>query len=155
MLVVGGERRVLHYNRIDEIRNQRVLNGWGYAYLLQRQYGPVMGPAIRALYAYLFQWFDPRVWWGLFPTKLIDYLPADQGGSASRYLRNRIVLKGEKKQLTLPFNGRFRRDLTQALAVVIFQVRSMSPKARIDVGALQAAQRARATQEQWAAGVRG
>ncbi|MEO7993078.1 MAG: hypothetical protein ABI743_01665 [bacterium] len=150
MATILGQRHVLHFQNIEEIRNDRRLTGYGYALVLGRRWGKWA----QWLYAGIFQWIDPRAWFGWYPAKAIDGLPPELGGAASLALRNRIILKGERRVLKLPYNGLLRHDLTQALAVVVFQVRSMSPKARIDLTALQAAQRERSTTEQWAAGLR-
>ncbi|MCG3152987.1 MAG: hypothetical protein GEEBNDBF_02294 [bacterium] len=151
MLMGWGGRRVLHFQNITEITDDRRLNGLGYALYLGERYGRWM----QWLYTVLLQWFDPRAWFGLYPRQIIMALPAFAGDATAPYWRHRIILRGPRQVLKLPYNARLRRDLTQALAVVIFQVRSLSPHAIISLTALQSAQKGRATQEQWAAGIRG
>ncbi|HYE76641.1 MAG TPA: hypothetical protein VEI97_01515 [bacterium] len=145
-----GERQVLFYGRITEIRNERRLSGWGYAAILRHQYGLLPG----LLYAWFFQWLDPRAWTGQYPLGLIQLLPQDVGGATSRCFTNHIRLIGDIRTMNIPFNGRTRRDLTQALAVVVYQVRNHNPRAKIDLTALQVAQREPVTAQQWALGWR-
>ena len=108
----------------------------------------------RRVYGWVFQWFDPRAWTSNYPRRLIQYLPPNAGGARSRFFTNVVTLRGELRRLRIPFNGRARRDLTQALAVVVLQVRSMNGRAKIDVTALQIAQREGVTAEQWKLGLR-
>lgn len=151
MHTVFGQRQVLHFQHVTRIRNDRRLSGWGYALVLGRRYGDWA----KWLYGILLQWFDPRAWFGQYDRRLIQELPAEAGVPGSAAFRNRIILQGPRNTIRLPYNPRLRRDLTQALAVAIFQVRSMSPGAKIDLAALQVAQKERATIEQWQSGVRG
>jgi hypothetical protein len=150
MLMGFGMRKVLHFQNIESVRNVRRLNGFGYAAYLGRRYGSWA----QWVYGVLLQWFDPRSWGGWYGKHVIDGLPDLAGDATAPYWRHHIVIKGNRQTIVMPYNARLRRDLTQALAVVVFQVRAMSVNAKIELTALQAAQKGRATQEQWAAGIR-